>query len=60
MPIPAIVLSPQAMLLFNLLLQNAITLALNQISKMTPDEINRAIPVEEARNKTLTDELNSH
>lgn len=60
MPLPTVTLTPQAILLLNLLIQNAITLAFNKVSGMTPEEIAKETPIQEARNKTLTEELYGH
>lgn len=60
MPIPAILLTPQAWLLFNLLVTNAITAIMNEVQQMTPEQIEAGIPVEEARKAKNMAELGSH
>lgn len=55
-----IVLTPAAWLLINLMMQNAIAAIFNQVASMTPEEIDAATPVEQARNRNLIGEVESH
>lgn len=55
-----IVITKPMELLINLLIQNAISAIFNQVASMTPDEVNAAIPVEQARNRSLISEIESH
>lgn len=55
-----LVITPQVYLLVTLLIENAIKLALDTVSKMTPEEIEAGIVVEEAKKRTLMTEIASH
>jgi hypothetical protein len=55
-----LVLTPQMYLLISLLIENALKLALDTVAKMTPEEINAGIIVEEAKKKQLMAEIDSH
>jgi hypothetical protein len=55
-----ITLTPEAMLLLSLLIQNTITALINQVGSMTPEEVTSAIPIEQARNAKLMAEIASH
>jgi len=55
-----VTLTPEAMLLLSLLIQNAIAAIINQVSSMTPEEIALLTPVEQYRNTRLIAEIASH
>jgi hypothetical protein len=55
-----LVLTPQMYLLISLLIENALKLALDTVAKMTPEEINAAIIVEEEKKKQLMAEIDAH
>lgn len=52
-----ITLTPQMWLLVSLLIENAINAAFDQVSKMTPEEVDAETRVQEERKKRLTAEL---
>jgi hypothetical protein len=55
-----IVLSQEAFLLAQLLIQNAISAIYNKVASMTPEEVTAAIPLEELRHQRIIDETKSH
>ena len=55
-----IVITPQMFLLINLLIENALRLALDTVGKMTPEEIDAGILAEEAKKTANMAELDTH
>lgn len=55
-----LVMTPQMLLYLTLAIDNAISTAINTVSKMTPDEVAAGIIVEEARKKANIAELDTH
>ncbi|MBW1803332.1 MAG: hypothetical protein JRJ85_21705 [Deltaproteobacteria bacterium] len=60
MPIPALLLSPKALLLVELLLSKAIRAIFDKVKDMTPEEIDQEIGNEKDRQADLLAEIDSH
>ena len=55
-----IIMTPQMLLYLTLGIDNAIATLVDQISKMSPEEIAAGIIVEEGRKKALMEKVDSH
>ena len=55
-----IILTPEAILLLTLLVNNAIREAMDKIGSMTPEEVDAALLSEEHRKMDLMAKLNQH
>jgi len=53
-------MTPEQILLLNLILNNAIRVATARVNVMSPDEVEHNLNVEKERAAKLTAELNSH
>jgi len=55
-----LIMTPEMLLYLTLGIDNALAALVNQISKMTPEEIAAGIIVEEAKKKQLMERVDAH
>ena len=55
-----IVITPQVWLLVSLLIENAVKAIMDSVAKMTPEEIDAGIIVEQGKKRVLMSEIATH
>lgn len=55
-----LIMTPEMLLYLTLGIDNAVATLINQVGKMTPEEISAGIIVEEGRKKQLMEKVDAH
>lgn len=55
-----LIMTPEMLLYLTLGIDNAVATLINQVGKMTPEEISAGIIVEEGRKKQLMEKIDAH